>query len=176
MRKTRTWLTLGGCLVALAIVAWAQINRKPGLWEITSNMTWQQSPFPPNMAVPPAAAAALGGGPHTTQVCLTQAWIDKYGAPIPQSRNSCQPANVVLKPNSMTADWVCSGAMTGKGTLESAWDDAEHAKGKMHFVGTMNAGRSPNPIPVEFTVVSESVYKGSDCGSVQPLQMPAEGK
>jgi Protein of unknown function (DUF3617) len=173
MRKTRVWITSGCCLVALAIFAWAQPNRKPGLWEITSTMTWQQSPFPPGMQMPPAAAAAFGGGPRTTQVCLTQAWIDRYGAPIPQSRGNCQATNISLKPNSMTADWVCTGQMMGKGTLESSWDDTDHAKGKMHFVGTMQPGRAPNPIPIEFTVVSESVYKGAECGSVQPMQMPA---
>jgi hypothetical protein len=176
MRTNRIWIALGGCLCAVAIFAWAQVNRKPGLWEITSSMTWQQSPFPPGMQMPPAAAAAFGGAPHTTQVCLTQAWIDKYGAPLPQSRGDCQATNVSLKPNSMTADWVCTGAMSGKGTLQSSWDETDHAKGKMHFVGTMQAGRSPNPIPVEFTMVSESVYKGPDCGSVQPLQMPADSK
>ena len=31
-----------------------------------------------------------GGGPHTTQVCLTQAMIDKYGAPMPQSRTTAR--------------------------------------------------------------------------------------
>jgi hypothetical protein len=176
MRKTGLMIALGCCLLAVAVFAWAQVNRKPGLWEINSTMTWQQSPFPPGMQVPPGAAAAFGGGPRTTQVCLTQAWIDKYGAPIPQSRNNCQATNVVLKPNSMTGDWVCTGQMAGKGTLESSWDDTDHAKGKMHFVGAMQSPRSPNPIPIEFTVVSESTYKGADCGSVQPIQMPPDNK
>jgi len=176
MRTIRVWMALA-CFLALGVgTASAQPNRKPGLWEITSTQTWQQSPIPPNL--PPQAAAAMaaafGGGPHTTQVCLTQAWIDKYGAPIPQSHGSCQATNVVLKPNGMTADWVCSGQMTGKGTMESSWDDSDHAKGKMHFAGTMQGGRSPNPIPVEFTVNSESVYKGPDCGSVQPPPMPKD--
>ena len=42
MRKTRVWITLGCCLFAVAVIAWAQTTRKPGLWEITSIMTWQQ--------------------------------------------------------------------------------------------------------------------------------------
>jgi len=45
MRKTRVWITLSCCLFVLAIFAWAQANRKPGLWEMTTNMTWQQSPY-----------------------------------------------------------------------------------------------------------------------------------
>jgi hypothetical protein len=68
MRKYRLWIATSCCLLAVAIFAWGQPNRKPGLWEITSTMTWQQSPFPPGMQMPPAAAAAFGGGPRTTQV------------------------------------------------------------------------------------------------------------
>jgi Protein of unknown function (DUF3617) len=167
MRKTQIPITIGCCLFAIAFFAWAQAHRKPGLWEMTSTMTYQQSPFPPGM---PASAIAAMGGPHTVQVCLTQAMIDKYGAPMPQSHGDCQIANVVLKATSMTADWICNGRMSGKGTLESSWAIPDHAVGKVHFVGTMQAG--PNPMPVEYTINSSSVYKGPDCGSVQPPPMP----
>ena len=171
MRKTRVWIAMGCCLFAVALFAWAQANRKPGLWEMTTNMTWQQSPMPQGMTMPPGASSPFGGGPRTMQVCLTQAMIDKYGAPMPQSRNNeCQIANVVLKSNSMTADWICTGAMAGKGTLQSSWTDADHAKGKVHFAGTMQMGA--NSRPVEYTIESSSVYKGADCGSVAPLPMP----
>jgi len=171
MYKTRVWIALGCCLCVLAGFAWAQSTRKPGLWEMTSNMTWQQSPMPAGMNMPPGANSPFGGGPHTTQVCLTQAMIDKYGAPMPQSRNNeCQISNVVMKPNSMTADWVCTGRMAGKGTLESSWTDPDHAKGKVHFVGTMQMG--PNSKTVEYTIETSSDYKGADCGSVKPLPMP----
>ena len=130
MRKTRIYVTLGCCFVAMAIFAWAQVNRKPGLWEMTSTMTWQQSPMPPGMTMPAGANNPFGGGPRTTQVCLTQAMIDKFGAPLPQSRNGqCQISNVSLKPTSMSADWICTGMMTGKGTLESSWTDPDHAVG-----------------------------------------------
>ena len=98
--------------------------------------------------------------------------IDKYGAPTPQSRNGeCQISNVVLKATSMTADWVCSGRMAGKGTLESSWVVPDHAVGKVHFMGAMQMG--PNSKPIEYTIESSSVYKGPDCGSVQPAPMPA---
>jgi hypothetical protein len=171
MRKTRIYIALGCCFLAMAIFAWAQVNRKPGLWEMTSTMTWQQSPMPPGMTMP--ANSPFGGGPRTTQVCLTQAMIDKYGAPMPSSRNGqCQVSNVSLKPTSMSADWVCTGMMAGKGTLESSWTDPDHAVGKVHFVGTMQMG--PNSKPIEYTMESSSVYKGPDCGSVQPMTMPAE--
>jgi hypothetical protein len=171
MRTTRTYFTLGCCLLAMAVFAWAQSTRKPGLWEMTSNMTWQQSPMPPGMTMPAGANNPFAGGPRTTQVCLTQAMIDKYGAPTPQSRNGeCQIANVVLKATSMTADWICTGRMAGKGTLESSWNDPDHAIGKVHFMGAMQMG--PNSKPLEYTIESSSVYKGADCGSVQPTPMP----
>jgi len=169
MRNTRTCFTLGFCLLAMAVFAAAQASRKPGLWEMTSNMTWQQSPMPPGVTMPAGANNPFAGGPRTTQVCLTQAIIDRYGAPMPQSRNGdCQILNVVLKPNSMTGDWVCTGRMAGKGTLESSWAVPDHAVGKVHFIGAMQMGS--NSTPVEYTIESSSVYKGPDCGSVKPIE------
>jgi hypothetical protein len=169
MRKTHISVTIACCLFAIAVLAWAQSTRKPGLWEMTTTMTWQQSPMPPGMQAPPGSPFA--GGPRTTQVCLTQAMIDKYGAPMPSSQHGdCQIANVVLKATSMSADWICGGRMAGKGKLESSWANPDHAIGKVHFVGTMQAG--PNTMPIEYTINSSSVYKGPDCGSVQPAPMP----
>jgi hypothetical protein len=99
--------------------------------------------------------------------------IDKYGAPMPQSRNNqCQVSNVSMKANGMSADWVCSGMMAGKGTVESSWTDPEHSTGKVHFTGTMQMG--PNSRPVEYTIETSSVYKGPDCGSVKAVQMPTD--
>ncbi len=168
MRKPTIWITLSCCLFALAIAALAQAVRKPGLYETTTTMTWQQSPFPPGM---PAAATAAMSGPHTVQVCLTQAMIDKYGAPIPQSRGNCQTTNIQMKPTGMTAEMVCTGNMSGHGEVESSWTVDGTARGKVHFTGTMQAG--PNPMPVEWTNVFSSVYKGPDCGSVKPVPMPS---
>jgi len=169
MRKTRVWITLCCCLFALAVFAWAQANRKPGLWEMTTTMTFQQSPLPPGMQVPPGSP--FSGAPRTTQVCVTQAMIDRYGAPMPQGRD-CQVTNVSIHATGMTADWVCSGQMSGKGSLESNWSEPDHARGKVHFVGTMQMG--PRSAPVEWTSNSVSVYKGPDCGSVKPIAMPAD--
>ncbi len=168
MRKTRICIALGCCLFAVAVLAVAQSVRKPGLWEMTSNMSWQRSPLPPGMSLPPGANSPFGGGPRTAQVCLTQAMIDKYGAPVPAAQRDCQVVNVALKATGMTADMVCSGKMSGKASLESSWAGSGNvAKGKVHFVGTMQMG--PNSTPVEWTVDSTSVYKGPDCGSVQPV-------
>jgi hypothetical protein len=108
-----------------------------------------------------------------TQVCLTQEIIDKYGAPVPQSRAAeCSLANVNKTDHGMTADLICSGRMNGKGTLQSSWADPEHAKGSVHFTGTI-AGRN-GTMPVEWTSESSSVYKGADCGDVKPIPVPAD--
>jgi hypothetical protein len=171
MRTTRFCMILCTMLVALAAFAWAQ-GRKPGLWEITTIMTWQQSPFPAGTTPPGGANSPFGGGPHTTQVCLTQAIIDKYGAPMPQTRGDCQITNVQKGEHSMTADMVCSGRMSGKASIESSWEDPEHAKGKVHFTGSMQAG--PNPKTIEWTTESTSVYKGADCGDVKPVPIPPD--
>jgi hypothetical protein len=166
MRRTLFRITLSCTLLATAVYVWAQ-TRKPGLWEMTTTTTWQQSPMPAGMAMPAGAKSPFAGGTTTTQVCLTQAQIDKYGAITPQSRGDCQTTNVSIKSNSMTADMVCTGAMSGKGTMQSSWTDDEHATGKVHFLGSMQMG--PNSMPVEWTSNSTSVFKSADCGSVKPL-------
>jgi hypothetical protein len=171
MRKIRVWILLGCCLFAVVAVAWAQSLKKPGLWEMTSNMTWQHSPMPPGMNMPAGMKSPFSGATTTTQVCLTQQMIDKYGAPMPQTRGDCQTVNVVLKSNSMTADLVCSGRTNGKGTLESSWTDSEHTRAKVHFTGTMQMG--PNTMPIEWTSESTSAFKGPDCGNVKPMPIPA---
>jgi hypothetical protein len=171
MRRTRGWITLIGCLFAITVLAPAQ-TRKPGLWELTTTMTWQQSPFPAGTGGSPASGdgnSPFNSAPHTTQVCFTQQQIDKYGAILPQTRG-CQVTNLVKKAHSMTADMVCTGSMSGKGSLESSWNDDEHATGKMHFVGSMQVG--PNSKPIEWTTASTSFYKDADCGSVKPFPMP----
>ena len=165
MNKTRVSITFAGCFLLMTALASAQA-RKPGLWEVTATQTWQQSPFPQALTgAVHGGANAVAGGPHTTMVCLTQQQIDKYGAVVPPTRG-CQVTNVVKKGDGMTADLVCTGPMSGKGTLEAHVVDDEHAKGKVHFVGSIQAG--PNTMPVEWTVESSSVFKSADCGNVKP--------
>ncbi len=138
-------------LTTLSLAARAQ-QRKPGLYELTVTTT-SLSPNPTTMP------------PHVSQVCLTPEMLDKYGAIVPQTRG-CQVVNVVKKPSGMTADMVCSGAMSGKGALEATWVDIEHGKGSVRFSGTMQTRSST--IKIEWNSASSSVYKGPDCGSIKP--------
>ena len=170
MRTSRVGMILCSFFLVATVFAGAQ-GRKPGLWEVTSTMTWQQSPFPAGMT--PPAGSPFAGGPRTTQVCLTQAIIDKYGAPPPQSRaGDCLVTNVQKSDHGMTGNMVCTGRMTGSGTIESSWSDPEHATGKVHFTGTVQ-GRN-GTMPVEWSTESTSVFKSADCGSVQPLPIPPD--
>ena len=160
MRIYRYLAIAGSCVAGLVLIAWAQ-SPKAGLYEVTSHMTWQQSPFPEGMQAPPGA-----GGPHSSQVCVTQAQIDKYNGPKPQARGGCDIKNVQKSAVGMTAEIVCGGPMSGKGTVNTTWTDSGHSKSKVHFTGSMQMG--PNSKTVEWTVESESNYKGPDCGSVKP--------
>jgi len=168
MRKNSLWIVVGCGACALAVLSLAQGHQKPGLWEVTAKMTWQKSPFPADM---PGNLASAMSGPRTSQMCVTQDMIDKYGGPLPASRNNeCQAQNVKMSASGMTADWVCNGSMKGKGTVESSWTDENHVTTKVHFSGTMQMGPQANP--VEFTNDVSSTYKGPDCGSVKPVAVP----
>ncbi len=152
-------------VLALLPLAGAQ-NRKPGLYETTAKMTWDKSPFPAGMP-----QGAMGGAEHTTQACVTQEQIDRYGTAPPQMHGGdCHLTNIDKKANGMTAEMVCTGHMEGKGDLTVTWTDPDHSSSKLHFAGTMQMG--PNSKPFEWTVESTSTYKGPDCGSVKPLIMP----
>ena len=162
MRGLRVGSAVGFCLMTATLFAVGP-NRKAGLWESTTQMTWVQSPMP---GMPNSMPA------RTVQVCVTQEMIDKYGGDIPQTRGTCQVSNVSTKPTGMTADLVCTGQMNGKATIVSTWEDGEHATTNVHFTGEMSMG--PNTKPVEWTQKSTSVFKSADCGSVKPLPMPSK--
>ena len=166
MRKFRFWVPITGCMVVSALLLMAQANRKPGLYQVTSSMSWQQSPMPSGMQMP-------GSSPHSTQVCITQAMIDKYDGPPPQSRGDCQVKNMVKNTDGMTADYVCTGHMNGTGKLEAHWTETGESHSKVHFTGTMQMGPQGGK-PVEWTMESTSVFKGADCGSVKPMPIPAD--
>jgi hypothetical protein len=121
--------------------------------------------------MPPGASSPYGEGPHTTQLCLTQAMIDKYGAPLPQGRNNqCQITDVHKKPGSMIANWICNGMIPGKAYIESYWTDSYHATTKVHFLGSTQVGSGRST--VEYTIVASSVYKSPDCGALKPQPVP----
>jgi Protein of unknown function (DUF3617) len=180
----RALFTLACCSILFTLIASAQA-RKAGLWEMTTSMDFKQSPFPQQPAQVnghpvPQMQGANGsgspfGGPHTIQLCVTQAYLDKYNAIVstnsPQQRE-CQVTNISKTANGMTATMACTGRMSGTGSMQSSWTDSEHASGSVHFTGTMQLGPNPaNTRPVEWTSTTNSVFKSTDCGSVKPLDV-----
>jgi hypothetical protein len=154
MSKTRIWMVVSCCLIAMA--ASAQGQRKAGLWEVTSSMSMSGMPNMPNM------------GSHTQQVCVTQAMIDKYGGPYSNPQNAqCQVTNVSLSPTGMSAKLSCSGRMTMSGTVQTTFVDANTTKTTIQMSMTTGNGQQ-----MDMTMNATAVYKGPDCGSVQPLALP----
>jgi hypothetical protein len=111
-----------------------------------------------------ARTVAVAMAPHSTDVCITQALIDRFGAPLPKLNGDCRITRLDKKANSVSADMLCTGATVGKATMQSTWT-GDHATGSIHFVGTV-------PRPAEWTSNSTSVFKSADCGSVQPFPIP----
>jgi Protein of unknown function (DUF3617) len=156
-------------LLAAAPLASAQVL-KPGLWEMTTTMTVQQAPSSTSPAgASTGANSALKGAPRTMQVCLTQEEIDKFHSLTPQTPG-CQLKNVIKNAASMTADMVCTGVTIGRSTVENLWTDDAHEKSSVHFVRYMQTGGGAKPI--EWSAVSNSIFKGPDCGDVKPFHTP----
>ena len=183
MTKMRIMITMICCLFVLALFALAQAIRKPGLWEMTTTMSMggtqmQQMPqLPPGVKLPPGVQMPSQGSPFgstiTMQVCVTQAMVNKYGGPSPASPNKnsdCKLTNMSVTSSGMKATMVCTGQMNATGTVEYIFIDANTTKTKTHMTGTVQHG--PNSTPVDMTTQSTLVYKGPNCGSVQPLPMP----
>ena len=155
------------CMFALTRSAHSQAQRKPGLYDVTTTMTWQKSPLPPNMPSTPPNSP-FSGAPRHSQVCVTQAAIDKWGGPAPQTRGGdCQPSGINKTAARLTATISCTGQMSGTGTVEVSWTGDGSGTSKIHFTGTMTAG--PRSVPIEWTMNSSSTYKGADCGDVKPI-------
>ena len=195
MRKTPVFFIFACCLVGVA--AHAQSKQKPGLWEMTSTMNMAGMPqmpqmpqgaqmpnvqLPPGVTLPPgvqmpqagAMPGGMGGpmgGAHTTQVCVTQAMIDKYGGPYSNPpRGNCTVTDISVKDTGMTASIACTGQMTATGTVATTFIDSNSSSTKVHMTGTMQRG--PDSRPLDVTIQSRATYKGPDCGSVKPAVLP----
>ena len=173
MRKTTIRIALACCLLAVSLAALAQAMIRPGLWEMTSTLTWQKTPLPPGVTLPPGYPNPFQPVTRTTAVCMTQQAIDQFGAPFAYSQDheNCTVTKIVREPSGLTADMNCTGALSGHGTIESSWPTGVTAHGTAHFTGAVQMG--PNAVPVEYTLQSTSTYKGTDCGGVPPMSLPA---
>ena len=161
MRVYRSVFITISCIFGATLLAGAQAP-KAGLYEVTSRMIWQHSPFPEGMQAPSGS-----GGTHSAQVCVTQAQIDKYNGPKPAAHGgNCQVANIQKSQHGMTAEITCGAPMTGKGNVQTTWTDSSHSKSKVHFNGSMKIGQDAKAI--EWTLESQSTFKTANCGAVKP--------
>ena len=115
---------MGCCGLALGVFAHAQTRQKAGLWEATTTMSFggQSMPqMPAGTQLPPGVHMPPGmGGAHTTQVCVTQAMVDKYGgAYSAPPRGDCTMTSHSLTATGMKATISCTGHFTATGTVES---------------------------------------------------------
>ncbi len=176
MRKAGLGIALAWFLFSAAVIVFAQSkdtthhSGKAGLWEVTTTITWQKAPVRTG-----APGAPPKAGSHTTEVCLTQEMVDA-GALLPQSRGQCHIQNKVVKPGSVTGNYLCIGKMKGMGTLESTVPDLEHVNGSIHFVGTLDV--EGHAQPVEWTTTSTAVFKTAQCSNnsaqTPPPQSPSK--
>jgi hypothetical protein len=155
MDHIRAGVILGLCAIALAAEAQGH-KQKPGLYDVSTTMS--MSGMPGNM---PAT-------PHTTQVCVTQAMVDKYGDPMSsQQMPNCKSSNVVVTPGGMSATVACTGKVNSTGTVKSVYVDANTTKTTINMTMTMGSQA------MTMTTESTYTYKGPDCGNVKPLAVPA---
>lgn len=174
MRKAGLGIAFAWFLFSVAVIVFAQEKEpshhygKAGLWEVTTTMTWQKQPVRTGVPGGPPAA-----GSHTSEFCLTQAMVDA-GALFPQSRGECHIQNKVVKPGKLTANYLCTGKMKGMGNVESSFPDLEHVTGSIHFVGTLDVDRKPQPI--EWTNSSSAVFKTAQCSNTPAPAAPAAAK
>ncbi len=174
MRKPGFGIALISFAFCLPALVFAQEKDAPhhsgkaGLWDVTTETTWVKTPV-----LPGSPGGPPRGDAHTTRVCLTQEMVDA-GALLPQSRGHCRIENKVVKPGTVTADYVCTGKMKGIGKVESTFSDLEHLHSSIHFEGTMDVNAQQKPI--EWTTTSTSVFKGAQCSQApaQPSASPSK--
>ena len=109
MNKTRVLLAIGFCLFVISLGASARGQQKARpVGDDQHHDLAKIAHAPGNDHACRRKLPLRRRSPHHPGVlCLTQAMIDKFGAPTPQSHNNqCQISNVHLNPGSMTADWA----------------------------------------------------------------------
>lgn len=162
-------------VMALAFVGASFANaqgHKAGLYETTTTMEFIQAPF---LQMPGATSAM--NAPHTAQVCVSQAMLDRYNGVVQRPggpggrQQDCKMTNLNKTATGMTGQLICTGHTDGKADIKMTWTDANSYTGTMHFVGQMQMGAQSKPF--EYIVHITSNYKGSECGTYKPLDMPS---
>lgn len=167
----RSVLALAVLTLCCTAFAGAQLH-KAGLYETTTTMEFKNSPFPQM----PAGAHNPYAEPHTTQVCISQAYIDKYNGVMqtpsgPGGHQDCKMTNINKTATGFTGSMVCTGRTPGTASVEFNWPEPNHSTGTIHFNGQMQMG--PQTKPFEYVMHVSSTFKSTDCGTVKPIDLPA---
>ena len=168
MRKSALALAL--LALSCSVVASAQLH-KAGLYETTTKMEITVSPFPQM----PVGTNNPIASPHTSQVCIPQAYIDKYNGimqPPSNGQQSCQTTSINKTANGFTGTMACTGRTPGSATMDFTWPEPNHSTGTVHFTGQMQLGQQAKPF--EYIMHVSSTFKSSDCGTVKPIDVPAK--
>jgi hypothetical protein len=122
---------------------------KAGMWRVTTGMNFDAAVA----QIPPDQLARLQSlGIHvptvpqniTTEQCLTREQALRDAPPhIGPNDSGCTSRNEKMVGSTLSADLVCTGKMTGQGTMQISHTDPEHYSGSLSFKGTL-AGRSVN--------------------------------
>ena len=183
MRYTRPIL-LGGLLAAAALTATAQ-TMKPGLWEISNQMTGgsdemmgamaeaqkQMANMPPEqrkmmeeMMAKHGTSLRPGGG-MTTRICLTQDMINHNQ--VSRQEGNCKQTTSQKVGNTMKFSVACSNpTSSGEGTITFISPEA--------YSTQMSINTTQNGKPVTMKMESTSRFLATDCGNIKPLNPPTK--
>jgi hypothetical protein len=162
-------LVLGVTLILVLPLAAYAGHRKPGLWQITSNVTFTKGgpQIPPDqLAKMQQMGIKMPGmdGPTTVQQCLTPERAAQDDHP-DLGRSDCQFQNASWSGNSFSADMVCQGREGGlHGHMQFIGNSDTSYTGTAHMEGS-------NPhMGGDFAMDNQITgqWQSSDCGSVKP--------
>jgi hypothetical protein len=175
--------------LAVALPASAQ-SMRPGLWEITNQMSSADAKFQEQMAMmqkqmanmPPEQrkmiedmVAKRGGampvidkdGMHM-KACITKEMVAQNEIPV-QHHGNCTHTRSPIVGGSMKFSFVCtSPESSGQGTATFSSDTAYDMKVD---VTSKVQGQSR-----QTSLASNAKWLGSDCGSIKPIALPKETK
>lgn len=144
-------------------------GQKPGLWSVTMTMHFAKG----GPQIPPEQQAMMQQmdinplGPMTHQYCLTPEMAKQEETPGLKGEDGCEAKNLKHSGNTVTADWVCSGRMKGKGQFKMTSTGSSY-NGGWSFAGTSSDEGMAGPL--EMSSELKGQWLGADCGKVRPMK------
>jgi hypothetical protein len=161
------------CLALPLMASAATMHRKPGLWEITTQMNFTkggpQIPAEQLEKMKQMGIQLPFNRPMRIKQCLTAEEAARDDHPDFGKERDCQLKNAKFSGNSFSGDMVCDGPeMKGSGTMTASFPNDQSYRGTWHFAGT-----SPRSGEMEMNNDFSGKWLGSDCGDVKPFSHPS---